>query len=390
MRRSFGEGTIYYNKHQMRYEAQFYYKDSNGNSARKTFTSKKSKTDALKKGKAFMKEREKGIDYYKSKYTLADWLDYWLENYKKNSTKIKTYERYSSLVKKNVNPFIGETIIKDLTIMELQKHFNHLLEKGGERNQGLAPRSVNATRRLLISALEDAIELKYIESNPARKTKPCRVGRVELHVLTRAESDRLIDAARRSGRPYWIIIILAVWTGMRISEIFGLEWKNIDLNNASLKVEKTVVTTNKGIVIQNSAKTATSNRTILLSVFVVEALKRYKLFLKVRHRRLGSRFKNSDFVLANQDGVPRSPNSFSSHNFKSLLKEAGIDTHVRVHDLRHTHATWLLEANVNVKVVSERLGHSNCRITLDTYAHVLRTMQEKAVDALDDLYNKSK
>lgn len=99
--------------------------------------------------------------------------------------------------------------------------------------------------------------------------------------------------------------------------------------------------------------------------------------------RHGSNYQQYNWVLANAEGQPRSPNSFSAHQYKEILKEAGLSRSVRIHDLRHTHATWLLEAGINVKVVSERLGHSSCRITLDTYSHVMRTMQEQAVEALN-------
>ena len=94
----------------------------------------------------------------------------------------------------------------------------------------------------------------------------------------------------------------------------------------------------------------------------------------------------SEWVLSNQIGVPRSPSSFSAHMYKDILHSAGLPNDVRIHDLRHTHATWLLEAGVNVKAVSERLGHSNCRITLDTYAHCMKTMQDKAVEALNQIF----
>ena len=93
----------------------------------------------------------------------------------------------------------------------------------------------------------------------------------------------------------------------------------------------------------------------------------------------------SPWVMSNPDGIPRSPNSFSAHQYKDILRNAGLDTKIRIHDLRHTHATWLLEAGINVKVVSERLGHSSCRITLDTYAHCLHTMQSQAVEALNKI-----
>lgn len=118
---------------------------------------------------------------------------------------------------------------------------------------------------------------------------------------------------------------------------------------------------------------------------VCNMLKRFRLWQKVRDIRFGTHYSASPWVLSNPQGKPRSPSSFSGHDFKQLLDIAGIDRKFRIHDMRHTHATWLLEAGVNIKVVSERLGHSSIRITLDTYAHVLQTMQQEAVDTLNDI-----
>ena len=181
------------------------------------------------------------------------------------------------------------------------------------------------------------------------------------------------------------LIVLGLGTGMRIGEMFGLEWKNVDLDKKMLTVERTVVTTKSGILIQDSGKTKTSRRTILLPDSVCYMLKRLKLWQKVRDIRLGTHYSTSPWVLSNPHGKPRSPSSFSGHDFKQLLDDAGIDRKFRIHDMRHTHATWLLESGVNIKAVSERLGHSSIRITLDTYAHVGQSMQEEAVKALNCL-----
>ena len=211
-----------------------------------------------------------------------------------------------------------------------------------------------------------------------------KVAAPEIMVLTHDQAKQLIRCALHRSRNAWAIIVLALGTGMRISEIYGLEWKNVDLEAKKLQVEKTVVTTNRGALVQESTKTKTSRRTMLPDN-VCYMLKRFKLWQKVRDIRLGTHYSTSPWVLSNPQGKPRSPSSFSGHDFKELLDIAGIDRKFRIHDMRHTHATWLLEKGVNIKVVSERLGHSSIRITLDTYAHVLQTMQQEAVDTLNDI-----
>ena len=385
MKRANGEGSITYNEERQRYELKISFTDPNtGESGRKLFTSKKSAKDAKRKADTFLEVLITPKEVPST--TLSVWLNQWLDDYVKNTVKIKTYERYCNLVDRNIKPYpIAQYDLDSINASQLQKHFNHLLHCGGIEKTGLAPRSVNATRRLLISAFRVAVDSALIEKNTAERTKALKVDRPNIHVLTFDEGKRLISAALKRSRIAWLIVSLALGTGMRISEIYGLEWENIDFEAKTLKVDKIVVTTSKGIHIQNTAKTKTSQRTIPLPDNLIATLKRYRLWQKVQSIRFGYPYMESPWVLSNQEGVPRSPNSFSAHQYKDILRNAGISTDVRIHDLRHTHATWLLDAGINVKVVSERLGHSNCRITLDTYAHCVKTMQDKAVDAFNNI-----
>ena len=240
---------------------------------------------------------------------------------------------------------------------------------------------------LLIQALNDAVDLGYLEKNPALKTKPIKTCRSEIRILTRDEALRLMTVAKEYDMVAWIVVVIALGTGMRLAEIFGLSWNCIDFRSAKLYVEQSAVKTNHGTVIQNEVKTKNSRREVPLPKFVVQALieyKRWQEFYKVKNTGL---FVDKGYVIANQYGNVRHPASFSYHVFKkALLPRAGISEKVRFHDLRHTHATWLLASGVNVKVVSERLGHSTIRITLDTYAHVIKTMQTAAVEKLDNIY----
>ena len=388
MKRSNGEGTVYFNEKRQRYEGQFSYFDKDTQTVkRKFFSSKKSAKEVLRKAKEFKILQEKGVNPIKSDMQLGDWLDNWLKNYKENTIRLKTYERYQTTVKMHLKPYLGKYKLKALSTDIIQKQWIFLLEKGGVEKNGLAARTVNATRRLLIQALNDAVDLGYLEKNPALKTKPIKTSRSEIRILTRKEALRLMRVAKEYDMVAWIVVVIALGTGMRLAEIFGLSWYCIDFRSAKLYVEQSAVKTNHGTVIQNEVKTKNSRREIPLPKFVVQALIEYKHwqeFYKIKNTGL---FVDKGYVIANQYGNVRHPASFSYHIFKKiLLPRAGISEKVRFHDLRHTHATWLLASGVNVKVVSERLGHSTIRITLDTYAHVIKTMQTAAVEKLDNIY----
>ena len=386
MKRANGEGSITFNEQRQRYEYKISYLDPATNEVkRRLFTSKKSAKEAKKAADNFLAILNAQAS--EQPQTLQSWLDQWLADYVENTVKIKTYERYSNLVNKNIDPYpIAKLQLTSINGSLLQRHFNFLLQSGGANNSGIAPRSINATRRLLMQSLRVAVDQGIISKNPAEKTKALRVDRPIIHVLTHEEGKRLISAALKRNRPAWLVISLALGTGMRISEIYGLEWKNIDLLAKTLRVERIVVTTTNGIKIQETPKTKTSQRTIPLPDNLIDTIRRYRLWQKIQSIRYGYPYMTSEWVLSNQLGVPRSPSSFSAHMYKDILHSAGLPNDVRIHDLRHTHATWLLEAGVNVKAVSERLGHSSCRITLDIYAHCMKTMQDKAVEALNQIF----
>lgn len=386
MKRCNGEGTCRYDEVRKRYEFKLTYIDPLTNeSKRKTFTSVNSRIEAMNKGQAFLDKLTRLTVQPSKDYTLCTWLEQWLTDVQK-TVKPKTYERYKGIIALNINPHPVATVpITALTAKMLQNHFKWLLEHGGTHQQGLSPRTVNATRRLLIGAIEPAVMEGYIKINLARYTRPIKTEKPALMVLSHEEGKRLVKEALKHSRFSWAVVVLGLGTGMRIGEIFGLEWKNIDLPNKQLTVEKTVVTTRNGSIIQDSGKTKTSRRTILLPDNVCYMLKRLKVWQKARDIRLGTKYSTSPWVLSNPQGKYRSPSSFSGHDFKQLLDMAGIDRRFRIHDMRHTHATWLLEAGVNIKAVSERLGHSSIRITLDTYAHVGQSMQEEAVQKLNDI-----
>ena len=151
MKRSNGEGTVYFNEKRQRYEGQFSYFDQNSQTIkRKFFSSKKSAKEVLRKAREFKALREKGINIIKYDIKLGDWLDDWLKNYKQNTVRLKTYERYQTSVKMHLKPYLGKYKLKALSTDILQKHWIFLLERGGVEQSGLAARTVNATRRLLI------------------------------------------------------------------------------------------------------------------------------------------------------------------------------------------------------------------------------------------------
>ena len=178
------------------------------------------------------------------------------------------------------------------------------------------------------------------------------------------------------------LYILAITTGLRQGELLGFKRDDVDPGSGSLQVRRTL-TTAKGGPVLSAPKTKGSRRTVKLSQTALEALRSHLERQLGEVDRAGGLWRENGLIFASEVGKPLDRRCVTTYRFKPLLKRARLPQ-IRFHDLRHTCATVLLSKNVNPKVVSEMLGHSSIAITLDTYSHVLPTMQESAAKAMED------
>lgn len=182
-----------------------------------------------------------------------------------------------------------------------------------------------------------------------------------------------------------MIFSFALATGMRVQEYLGLQWKDISFERGTAVVQRAVIRHRAGGGWHFSQpKTSKSRRTIPLPHTIFSDLKRYKIQQSESRLQLGSGWQNNDLVFPSEIGTPLNPPNITRH-FKRILRKANLRTSTRLYDLRHTTATLLLQAGVNPKVVSERLGHSTITLTLDIYSHVLPNMQREATDQLEQM-----
>jgi integrase len=196
--------------------------------------------------------------------------------------------------------------------------------------------------------------------------------------LTPEQSRSLLDAAQLDRLE--ALYVLALSTGMRQGELLALKWADVDLDGAAIQVKATLQRTREGFVFQEP-KTARSRRQVALTRTAVKALRQHRAS-QLEERLRCPYWQDPDLVFASEIGTPIEATNLIRRSFAPLLKRAGLPR-IRFHDLRHTAATLLLGQNVNVKVVSEMLGHSQIAVTLDLYSHVTPTMQRQAVEALD-------
>ena len=302
---------------------------------------------------------------------LAGYLASWLAHMR-GRVRQKTWQSYESLIRVHALPVLGEMPLADLSALDLQTLYSSLLERssGG---------TVLNLHLVLTQALGQAVRWGYIDANPAKGAQPPRPRRAELRVLDQDGTEQLLSASL--GTRFECPVAIAIATGMRRGEILGLRWADLDPAFTVAQVRRTLQDTAAGLIFEEP-KTKRSRRSVVLPGFLRPYLDRQRD--DQARRRAGGGWKDQDLVVDSGDGSPWRPNSFTPA-WAGFLRRSGLP-HVRFHDLRHAHATLMLAKGVHPKIVSERLGHASIGITLDTYSHVLPSMQQDAADAFDTLF----
>ena len=306
-----------------------------------------------------------------SRATVAEYLEEWLRDHASVRVRLRTLEGYRGSVQRYVLPRIGNLPLRQLSARHIQEMESALLRGGGSRGQGLSPQTVLQVHRVLSNALRTAERLGLVERNAAGTVEPPRVVRREMRTLAWDDVHRLLD---HIIHPLFLfLVLLAIQTGLRRSELMGLQWRDVNLDARTLSVRRSLVKLPSGGTDLNVPKNG-HGRVVDLPVESVE-------FLAARHPG-GS---GDGFLFCDANGDPVDPD-FVSKTFKRLARGLGLG-YLRFHDLRHTHASLLLEANIHLKVVSERLGHSSVAITGDLYSHVLPTIQREAVERFGEAWS---
>lgn len=322
-----------------------------------------------------------GIDIEPSKITLAEYLNRWLESMRP-SLGPRTFARYVALMRRQVIPRIGSVTLTKLRPLHVQQLYAKLRENGRiDGRGGLADKSLLQTHRIFSEALKHAVGLQLVHQNVCQMVKAPQVRRKEVRTLSPDETRVLVDAATAADSVYGDAIILAIHTGMRMGELLGLKWEDVDLDQERLIVKRSLQHLDKNRVVFQQPKTPKSRRSMPLGPTALDSLKRLRRRQLEERLSVGPGYKEQDLVLASAVGTSISPANVR-RAFERILKSAGVER-VRFHDLRHTHASLLLARGIHPKVVSERLGHASIAITLDTYSHVLPVLQEEAACDLD-------
>lgn len=299
-----------------------------------------------------------------------DWLIQWLENYIRPSVKVRTYERYKLIIEQHIKDKIGGLNLNDLSPLVLQSFITELLQSGNKKTgKGLSANSVNAVISVIQSSLKTAHLLGLTKEYVADKLKRPKLKEKPVECFTLAEQKQIEQAILNGKKDKLYGIILCLYSGLRIGELIALQWSDIDFAKGILTVSKSCHDSKNGLII-DEPKTATSRRAIPLPKQLLSILKGIK------------KKSDSPFVVS-ANGKPVSVRSYQ-RSFELLLKRLKIP-HKGFHSLRHTFATRALECGMDVKTLSEILGHKNPTVTLNRYAHSLMEYKADMMNRLGKL-----
>ena len=304
-----------------------------------------------------------------------EWLNNWLTNYIQPSSKLRTYTRYTEIVSQHIIPKLGAYELDEITPYVLQCFVTELLTKGNlKTGKGLSANSANAIITVVQNSLKTAYGLGFAKEYIADKIKRPRATEKKVECFSSAEQKKIEQYIISKNKPKLIGIVLCLYTGLRIGELLALEWSDIDFTKGELYVNKTCHDgkNNTGTFsrITDKPKTESSMRTIPLPKQIIPLLREAK---KKSH---------STFVVSN--GKKSISVRSYQRSFASLLEKLEIP-HRGFHSLRHTFATRALECGMDVKTLSEILGHKSPTVTLNRYVHSLMDHKKDMMNRLGKL-----
>ncbi len=341
--------------------------------------------DAEKLVTDVVKRKNDGQRTPHGKTTLGEYLtEKWLP-LQQAQLRRSTYDDYRRNINLHVIPTLGRVPLHKLTPEDLDTFYARLLTNGRRdgKDGGLSVKSVRKIHLVLHKALSDALRKGSVVRNVASIADPPKLSsakRAEIKYWTAEQLRAFLDQVK-SNRAFAPLFVSA-HTGMRRGELLGIRWADVDLDEARLSVQQALISVAYEMQLSD-VKTGAGRRTIDLDARTIAVLRQWKKCQAEEKLLLGKGYNDHGLVFCRADGDPIHPDLFSQ-TFGRAVAKSGLPE-ITLHDLRHTHATLLLKAGVPVKVVSERLGHTNPAFTMSVYQHVIPGMQAEAAAVFSDL-----
>lgn len=341
-----------------------------GKQVQRTFSGK-TQREVLEKMQAVAVEVNRGTYTPPSKMTVGEWLDIWQTEYL-GAAKFNTVRIYTSNIKNHIKPALGAVRLDRLHPHTVQMFINRL--------EGLAPQTVRMIYQVLHLALEKAVDLEYIPKNPAARCVLPKKSQEEIKPLDDAQAAALLAAAK--GGELEHLITVALFTGMRISELLGLTWDSVDMEAGTITVDKQLSRFEAQSENLFASPKSGKARTLTPAPSVMRALQaQYRLQLEMR-LRAGQAWDNPHKLVFTNAVGRNLFTQYVNRHFRELASAAGLEG-VRFHDLRHTYAVNAIRAGDDIKTIQGNLGHATAAFTLDKYGHLTDRMKQDSAARME-------
>ena len=326
----------------------------------------------------FWLEAQKGEVLPSGRSTVADYMDRWLASHGRK-VRVTTLRGYEQAVRLYIKPEIGHVVLGKLKAMQVDEMYDRFLARG------LSPTTVVNVHRALSKALKQAVDLEVIPRNPCERVKPPSKASVDYAVVRPEHLRQILGEVK--GTTWEPFFRLAIVTGMRRSEMFGLRWDDVDLEERQVTVRRALNYVPRLGWVDGGTKTR-KMRTISIDDETVKTLRERRLRQKEERLRAGPAWQDWGTVFTRPDGRPVSPTTLAKF-WQTLRDRLQLLKRARFHDLRHAHATHLVAMGTDLKTVQDRMGHATARLTLDVYSRALPELGRKASDGFADLVKDS-
>lgn len=363
---------------------------------------KKSKTVHCSKKEAkielakFVADVQKGMYVEGKSLKFTDFVEIWKRDYGSKELAPSTYKRYLGILESRIIPFFGHFRVDKIKPTDIMQFYD-LLSKdtqivrrkdnnGKKTGKPLSPKTILEHHRLLRAMLQKAVYWQMIVSNPAERVQAPKTKKPKRKYYDDEQSKALISNLMELTEEqfkYKVAIILTIFTGVRLGELMGLEWDDINFREGIISINRSSqYLADKG-VFTKTPKTESSIRDVAIPDFVVSLLEDYKYWYDEQKYQYGELWYDSNRLFVQADGKPMHPSTISKW-FEKFVAQIGLPV-INFHGLRHTNATLLIAQNIDVSVVAARLGHAQITTTLNFYVHPIISHNKTAGFALENL-----
>lgn len=344
----------------------------------------------------FVTEVQNGLVIDGKSLKFSEFTEIWKRDYGSKELASSTYKRYCRMLETRLLPYFGHFYINKIKPTDIMKFYD-LLEKdtqlvrkkgnnGSKTKKPLSGKTILEHHRLLRAMLHKAVYWQLIVANPAERVQPPKARKPKRRSYDDEQTKVLLENLEQlssEDTKYKVAIILTVFTGVRLGELMGLEWQDVDFKNGIISINRSSQYLADMGVFTKVPKTESSIREIAIPEFIISLLEEYKLWYEEQKSIYGELWMNSDRLFVQADGKPMHPSTISKW-FVKYVGQIGLPV-INFHGLRHTNASLLVAQNIDIAVISARLGHAQISTTLDFYVHPLLSHNRKAGYALENL-----